>query len=248
MRIWLVLVCLVGCDDDPIPVPKRAAAPELVAVSAVVCAAPYDEDHCDAPTLDFGYVLAGYKRSRTVRVHGASVTNLRVSDPLFSARVALTNVDVTIIEVTYRAAVGGHRAQLELSANGEHTVALSADTPEDCSPVSEWHHSEEGDGCTLAFFEPAAAPFAVCTEDGTCFPDDFTQSPPSEGYPYGHVTLGPTACAAYHQDGLGLHYFTCASARDIDGDLVPDAMDNCRDVANANQADNDDDLVGDVCE
>ena len=51
-----------------------------------------------------------------------------------------------------------------------------------------------------------------------------------------------------HMTTLAIEFFTDKLARDRDGDGVPDTADNCRDAANADQADADADGTGDACD
>ena len=60
---------------------------------------------------------------------------------------------------------------------------------------------------------------------------------------YGSASRGPRGAGALYriaEPGL--------VATDADGDAVPDGLDDCRDLANADQTDADADLVGDACD
>jgi hypothetical protein len=88
----------------------------------------------------------------------------------------------------------------------------------------------------------------LCIDGGQCFnPGDYTYDPPAEGFPFGRVTIKDEKCPTT-ESTITFDYTACLRTPDTDKDTVPDLMDNCPFQANEDQADEDSDGVGTICE
>ena len=77
-------------------------------------------------------------------------------------------------------------------------------------------------------------------------PGDWHYIPPSAGHPYGQVAIDKN-CPA-QQSQLEIDYTSCLRSYDADADTVPDRQDNCMCAPNGDQADDNSDGIGNICQ
>jgi hypothetical protein len=146
------------------------------------------------------------------------------------------------------------------STYGSENVAYTAgDAP---LPVYFWIDATGGNGCDAADGSSAvitiSAPSAVIvapasrtfTSCGMPAKQSFSFSTAADATAgqYDIEVNVTDSIGNYNANGADFHFVVSAEASDGDGDGVADDDDNCVDVANSDQADADNDGVGDACE
>lgn len=150
--------------------------------------------------------------------------------------------------------------QNELTGLGSTTFAAPGSTTITYRLVA--NNAPQGDisGCNVDISKPATVTITLpsgVTADKTIFqfiacgnPGSvdvtFSSSVPGD-YSITHSITGGKPGALYQNQADFMLYVT-GNVADTDGDGVPDASDNCPNVANADQADADNDGYGDVCD
>jgi Protein of unknown function (DUF1573) len=91
-------------------------------------------------------------------------------------------------------------------------------------------------------------PRTFCIRGGRCFDaSEYSYDKPTGGAPGGTVHVAQTACPNGGAT-FDVAYRSCLRTLDFDDDGVCDALDNCSQVKNPDQADLDSDDTGDLCE
>jgi len=167
-------------------------------------------------------------------------------------RLRVDGDGVTLIDETKDLA-GGVGVELDYAAGRAYQSQGSVVDPHTTPPSLAGSYPQAPIGAYDVLADPAGDRVYFLLHDGLAIYAlaGFTkieeiEIPGIEGFPRHLVQWGPGSLAFHTTEGQVFLFTT--GIFDVDGDGVPDRFDNCRALANAAQADADQDGTGDVCD